>query len=67
MNKKSAFVLLVFAMVASSCAGPCVVRSMGTTRDGKFRLMFERNAGFGTFEQGIVDCTTDSKGAGSDC
>lgn len=60
-------VLAALAALASGCAGPRIVRSMSTTRDGKFRLIYDRNAGFGAFEQGIIDCKAAASGAISDC
>lgn len=53
--------------LASGCAGPRIVRSMSTTREGKFRLIYDRNAGFGSFEEGLIDCKTDAAGAISEC
>ncbi|MBL9039342.1 MAG: hypothetical protein JNG84_12560 [Archangium sp.] len=55
------------ATALTGCAGPRIVSSMHTTRDGKFRLLFYRNAGMGATEQGIVDCKTQSNGSISDC
>lgn len=68
MNKTTKLlVLAALAALASSCAGPRIVRSMSTTRDGKFRLIYDRNAGWGSFEQGIIDCKAADTGAISDC
>jgi hypothetical protein len=67
MTKTKWFVLAALLAVASGCAGPRIVRTMNTTRDGKFRILFDRNAGFGQTEQGMVDCKTSETGAISDC
>ena len=66
-HMKSILVAAFAAVIASSCAGPRIVSSMHTTRDGKFRLLFYRNAGLGSTEQGIVDCKAQDSGAISDC
>ncbi len=63
-------VLLAAATIAaalSGCAGPRIVRSMTTTREGKFRLLYDRNAGWGKFEQGLIDCKSADNGAITDC
>lgn len=58
---------IVVAGVAQSCAGPRIVRSMTTTRDAKFRLLYDRNLGFGSFEQGLIDCKAQTDGSITDC
>ena len=55
------------ATLVTGCAGPRIVSSMHTTRDGKFRLLYYRNAGLGSTEQGIVDCKTQTNGSISGC
>jgi hypothetical protein len=67
--KRLRFILAVAAGAAvfSGCAGPRIVSSMHTTRDGKFRLLYYRNAGLGSTEQGIVDCKAQSNGSITDC
>ena len=55
------------AALLGGCAGPRIVSSMHTTRDNKFRLLFYRNAGFGSTEQGIVDCKAQDNGSITDC
>lgn len=67
MTKKKWLVLAALVAMTSSCAGPRIVRSMNTTRDGKFRLIYDRNVGFGQSEQGVVDCKAAETGAISEC
>lgn len=57
----------IVAAVMGGCAGPRIVSSMHTTRDGKFRLLYYRNAGLGSTEQGIVDCKAESNGSINTC
>lgn len=69
MNWKRGFIgLLAAGAFASSCAGPKIVSSMGTTRDGKFRLLYGRNLGMGAgTEQGIIDCQAQADGSITNC
>jgi hypothetical protein len=69
MNWKRGLIgLLAAGAFASSCAGPRVVQSMGTTRDGKFRLLYGRNLGMGNgTEQGIIDCQAQADGTITNC
>lgn len=69
MNWKRGLIgLLALGAFASGCAGPKVVTSMGTTRDGKFRLIYSRNLGmFSGSEQGIIDCEAQGDGSITNC
>lgn len=67
MKKTKWIALAALIALTSGCAGPRIVRSMNTTRDGRFRVLFDRNAGFGQSEQGMVDCKTAEDGSISDC
>ena len=69
MNWKRGIIgLLVAGAFASGCAGPKIVQSMGTTRDGKFRLVYGRNLGmFRGSEQGIIDCEAQADGSITNC
>lgn len=60
-------VALVAAAFGSGCAGPRIVNSMGSTRDGKFRVLYYRDVGMGNTEQGIVDCKAEASGTISNC
>jgi hypothetical protein len=41
---------------------------MGTTREGKFRLLYGRNLGMGNgTEQGIIDCEAQADGTITNC
>jgi hypothetical protein len=55
------------AALVGGCAGPRIVRNMATTREGKFRLLYDRNLGMGAYEQGLIDCKAQSTGAITDC
>lgn len=66
--KRSLIGLLAAGAFASGCAGPKIVQSMGTTRDGKFRLVYGRSLGvFGGTEQGVIDCDAQEDGSITNC
>jgi hypothetical protein len=67
MTKSKWIVVAALLAVTSGCAGPRIVRSMNSTRDGKFRLLYDRNVGWGQFEQGMVDCKVAEDGSISEC
>ncbi len=57
----------ILAATATGCAGPRIVTSMSTTRDGKFRVLYSRQLGMGGVEQGIIDCQAGEGGTLSNC
>lgn len=65
--KKLIVLAALGALGLSACAGPRIITSMSTARDGKFRLLFFRNLGFGNSEQGVIDCDAAADGALSNC
>lgn len=67
MQRKLVAAAAVVGLLASSCAGPRIVRSMTTTRASKFRLIYDQNKGMGEYEQGIIDCDASADGAISNC
>jgi hypothetical protein len=67
MQRSLVAMLALVGIMASGCAGPRIVRSMSSTREGKFRILYDRNAGFGNYEQGLIDCDAAEGGAISNC
>jgi hypothetical protein len=59
------------AALLGGCAGPRLVSSMATTRDGKYRFVWYQNKAVPPFsytsEQGLVDCERSSSGELKNC
>jgi len=60
-------VLATLAALASGCAGPRIVRSMNTTRDGKFRLIYDRNAGWAPSSKASSTARRPTPAPSADC
>lgn len=57
----------VWALAAATgCAGPRIVSSMDSAREGKFRFVYTQSKAFNS-EQGVVDCKISPEGVVSAC